>query len=115
MLKHSRGRYTDQQVERCAKMGGAFGRQIDRLFTHSGLGFFDPQAFNARPNRYRDDIAIFTQEYQQDALFDYIPGRNHQGFNNFSCYYHIRKPWQFGQKLQKLSSKMDRWKQVIQH
>ena len=37
MLKHFRGRDTDAQLLRCATMGGAFGKDIDRLFTEVGL------------------------------------------------------------------------------
>ena len=60
MLKHSRGRYTDEQVARCSQMGGAFGREIDRLFTLAGLGQFDSRDLHKRPNWYEEDIRVFT-------------------------------------------------------
>ena len=112
MLKHSRGRYTEDQVARCAQMGGAFGQQIDRLFTLAGLGQFDTREVRARPNWYHEDIRTFCDEYQESALLDYLPGRQPEGFETFTFNRHIKQPWKMGQKLKTLSQKMDTRKEI---
>ena len=107
MLKHSRGRYTDEQVSRCAQMGGAYGRHIDKLFTLAGLGQFDSRDMKKQPNWYKEDIRVFTEEYQEHALLDYLPGRQPDGFRDFVFDRSIRMPRKLGEKLISLSLDMD--------
>ena len=107
MLKHSRGHYTDQQVARCAQMGGAFGRQVDRLFTLAGLGQYDSRDVYKRPNWYKEDIRAFTEEYQEYALTDYLPGRQPAGFKDFVFDISIKSPRQLAQKVLQFSTDMD--------
>ena len=38
LLLRSHGRYTNGQIERCARMCGGFGKEFDRLFALAGLG-----------------------------------------------------------------------------
>ena len=113
MLKRSRGRYTDEQVIRCAKMSGAFGKQIDRLFTSTGLAdVATPGRHTGRSEKYKQDIAKFVQEYKQDALHDYLPVREHQGFKSFQATYRVRNARAMGRKLYEDSKRLDLWKRI---
>lgn len=116
MMKHSRGKYTNKQVDRCAQMGGAFGKKVDEIFTASGLGSFETFSKMKRPS-HSQDILLFTKEYLPDALFDYIPIRHHTGFQHFclksvSC---IKKPGDMGKKLEDLSRQVDLWREITLH
>ena len=37
MLKSSGGQYTDTQIDRCAEMSGAFGKEMGRILTSAGV------------------------------------------------------------------------------
>ena len=112
MLKRSRGRYTPKQVERCAQLGGAFGKEIDRLFTNSGIGDFMTRDTKVHKIPYEEDVQHFVREFQDDALLDYLPGREHKGFENFLYSTKILSPQTLGRKLHALSKTLDKWRRI---
>ena len=113
MLKRSRGRYTDEQVLRCAKMSGAFGKQIGRLFSATGLADVDLIGrHKPRSGRYQDDIANIVKEYRQDALHDYAPPRKHQSFKYFHTSSKVLNQRALGRKLNEECKKIDLWKRI---
>ena len=79
-------------------MGGAFGREIDRLFTLAGLGQFDSRDLHTRPNWYEEDISVFTEEYKEYALLEYLPGRQPDGFRDYVFEPSVSSPKKLGQK-----------------
>ena len=96
MLKNANGRYTDTQIERCAQMFGAFGKEMQRILNSSGLGqaaapITTSQAFR---RRMKADIGQFVKSYRHDELFSYVPGRFHEGYHDFSYTNQIRQPEQ---------------------
>ena len=99
MLLRSCGRYTDLQLQRCARLSGAFGKQTDWFLTEGGLGDLVPSKNTAKKSACNKDVLDFVKEFQKDALFDYHPGRQHCGFEvyiNDSC---LRSPNLLGRKL----------------
>ena len=118
MLGRARGHYTEAQINRCSKMGGGFGREMGRLFT---AAMYNPpdaayQRQESRKNRYDDDIALFVEEYQPEALFDFLPPRGHQSFDSFTDNSsNIKNPEKLGKHLVSLSHDLDFWRDRIQH
>ncbi|XP_038047575.1 uncharacterized protein LOC119721568 [Patiria miniata] len=112
MLLRSRGRYTPKQVQRCAQMSGAFGKQIDRLITDGGLG--DLVQGNGSKTRHanKKDVLDFVKEFQKDLLFVYHPGRYHRGFEEYAYSTGIKSPDLLGRKLRKTAEVMDMWKNI---
>ncbi len=110
MVRHSRGRYTELHLDRCSKLSGAFGHQVDRILRcqmgrHEG---------HATPSRNRqmsrsEDIRRFVQEFQQDALLAYIPGRQFQGTEVPETDGTLRDPVKLGSHLRSLSEDKDFW------
>ena len=113
MVLRSRGRYTPKQVQCCAQMSGAFGKQIDRLITKGGLGDLVQGTSSSRPDTNLKDIADFANEFRKDALFTYHPGRYHRGFEEYVHTASIKSPDLLGRKLQQNAQVMDLWKKIV--
>ncbi|CAH1242413.1 Hypp6676 [Branchiostoma lanceolatum] len=109
MLKHSRGQYTDKQVQRVSEMSGSFGRLLDRLFPQAGPGSMTYGSTFSHDGRYAADIAKFVKEFKGDGLFEYLPGRSHGGFDNFHYKTGIQNVEKMGAKIRKLAQDMDLW------
>ncbi|XP_071490821.1 uncharacterized protein [Diadema antillarum] len=112
MVKSSGGSTTPQQLSRCAQMSGPFGKDLDALFTGAGIVDMEDSTRGKRTDLYDADIRRFTEEYQADALLDYIPGREHSGFGAFEGRCMMQNPKKLGEKLQSLSVKLDMWKNI---
>lgn len=115
MLKRSRGRYTDEQVMRCAKMSGAFGKEVDRLFSTAGLVEAVGTAHKTeRSRKYISDISKFVKEYRKDALHDYLGGRCHQKFSNFKISNNIVNPRAMARQIVNLCKERDLWRLITE-
>ena len=106
-LKHSRGRYTESQIDRCALLVGPLGKAIDQVClsqvadTHiSGSG--------KRKLKHRTDIPKLVNGLNNDRLFDFIPGRCHATFPLFSYQPRIASPAKFKATMKKYSASLDR-------
>ena len=111
MLKQSGGNVTPKQVLRCAQMSGPYGRQLDAIFTQSGLGDMDVRDCRQRIPAYKADVARFLQEYQNDNLCSYQPGRMHRGMRDFNYPRKLRKsPLKLGIHLKQLARNMDNFR-----
>ncbi len=112
MLSHARGRYTDVQIDRCSKMGGGYGKEIDRLFDQAICNHpvkYDVQT--KKPSAHRKDIESFLETYQEEALFDYCPPRQHHGFENYiDESARVERPTDLARRLVKLSTDYDFWR-----
>ena len=113
MLRHARGRYTELQIERCSKMGGGFGKEIDRLFDQDICNMETTyQQSRSKSLSYQRDIVKFVDEFRQDALFDYFPPRQHYGFLNYvDTSAKINRPVELAKRLNALSDDYDFWRQ----
>lgn len=111
MMKRSHGKYTDKEVQRCAKMGGDFGKDLDKLLTNAGVVSFEDSRSSRDSHKKRQvlDIKAFVKEYQSDDLFSNVPGRFHEGLNNFRYKNTVEKPVNMGRKMRRLAEDMDRW------
>ena len=111
MLRNSRGNYTPAQIDRCSKMGGGFGKEIDRLFNKTVCNIESSYQQRKRSTSYKDDLVRFVDEYQKEALFDYCPPREHTGFeayvDNSSA---IKRPSDLAKRLNSLSDEHDYWR-----
>ena len=114
MAKRSRGNYTERQVNRCALMSGAFGREIDRLFGEAGLGDGNCDIYQKRLKSNVKDITKFVNEFAKDALLDYLPPRAHRGIGELDMASQIHRPRELGMKLRELSVAMDLWETLPQ-
>ncbi|XP_038069432.1 uncharacterized protein LOC119738598 [Patiria miniata] len=111
MLLRSRRKYTQQQAQRCSQMSGELGKQIDQLLT-GGLG--DLPSKNSSEKTVNKDVLDFVSEFKKDALFDYVPGRHHQGFEDYTYDTSIEAPDCLGQRLLVTSQEMDRWNEIME-
>ncbi|XP_041482929.1 uncharacterized protein LOC121429775 [Lytechinus variegatus] len=110
VVKPPGGSITPDLLARYAQLKGPFGRDLGTLFAMSGPA--EERSKNAKTDCYNQGIQRFTKEYQSDALFDYIPGREHAGFGVFENSCQVENPKQLGRKLQSLSAELDLWKSV---
>ena len=115
MLKNARGNYTPLQVNRCAQMSGPYGKQLDQMFHDVGIADMQAKAARTKGNAYMSDVQRFVEEYQSDALFDYLPGRKHHGFEDYEPKKLIKDPVGLGRKLKEMSHRMDMCRKSIKH
>jgi hypothetical protein len=111
MLKNSRGQYAEAHVRRCSRLGGGFGREIDRMFHAAMFGY---ESYTKRPKHkphYAHDVMQFVEEFRSDGLFDYFPPREHDAFPQYvDNSNRIKSPIRFGRHLVSLSEDIDYWR-----
>jgi hypothetical protein len=54
-----------------------------------------------------DDVQEFLQDYQEEDLWHYTPGRSHQGFEAIRSKQTIRYPEQMGKRLRDYAKELD--------
>ena len=106
ILKHSRGRYTDDQVQRAGKMAGPLTRELDKVFAHN-IGECHTQTSSRKDPDYTQDIQKFIATYRKKKLFDYIPGREHSAFPKFKFQPTIDNPKKLKAKIKEIMKNMD--------
>eukprot|EP00057_Strongylocentrotus_purpuratus_P003906 XP_003727623.1 PREDICTED: uncharacterized protein LOC100893656 [Strongylocentrotus purpuratus] len=106
MLETAGGRFTEDQMKMCAKMSGQFESSLDAMLTNANV-HMGVKHQKERRNGYEDEIVRFVEEYEQDALFDYIPGREHPAHQQFEHRSKVHYPKRLGQKLKQLSNNLD--------
>ena len=100
MLKRAKGNYTPKQILRCAQISGAFGRQLDRIFTRSGLGSMDTKRDKVRDKAFQRDLPLFVEVYTGGHLCRYTQARRpHKGFTAIEVDPHITNSIGMGQKM----------------
>ena len=110
MVKHCRGRYSDNEIMRCAQMSGSFGKHVDNIFAEAGLLKESASTRCHRHRPYHMDIAKFVDEYRQHGLGDYCPPRHHRGFSGYEYMSGLKNPRAMALKMSKLSEDLDLWR-----
>ena len=82
-MNRSRGHYTDQHAQRCCKMTGGLGKQLDRIYSHKFAETYVHKGHKKRKDIHRE-VDKFVDEYLPDNLFNNITGRQHAGFPHFT-------------------------------
>ena len=106
MLKKSRGRYTDQQIERVGIMSGAFGKEV-RGTIEDIMGLPRHGTRRKTPTEYRTDVHKFSTLTKNARLFDYVAKRGDPNFPNYTHQVRITNPLNLAKQIQKLSKSMD--------
>ncbi|XP_072170943.1 uncharacterized protein [Diadema setosum] len=96
--------------EGCPQMNGPY--RLDYSSSDAGPDDDEENTGVERKDEYEENIERFTKEFQPDALFDYIPGRQHSALGTFEVNLPMEKPKKFGRKLQALSEILDVWKNI---
>ena len=98
--------YSDDQIDRCATLGGEFGKKLDVSFSNVSAAVSKIQK---RKKREVPDVQRFLEEYQEDQLWDYIPGRAHNGFANIKLHFGLTNGQKFAQTIDKYSTNLSVW------
>ena len=86
---------------------GSLGKSLDGIFTQL-VTEADPTVEFTKHVNYADDVKRFCDEYQEDRLWDQIPGRAHNSFQEFKLKYtSVPRPAELKQRLIKYSKKLD--------
>ena len=115
MLKRSKANITPLHASRCAEMGGAFGKELDRLFQLSGhLDFLLPYSRSHKAD-HTDDVKQFVTSLLPRNLFGYEPGRVHRGLADLDVprLTSLREPTKLGKKLRQLTDDLDSWRDIV--
>ena len=110
-LKHSRGRYTKQQVHRAGCMAGPYTRQLDEVF-HQRVAGTHVKKGSQNEAKYAEDVFKFIDCYRKDNLFAHINGREHQSFPKFKWQCIIKNPAKLKEALSRYSKKME-WDMTV--
>ena len=90
-------------------MSGPFGKDFDKLLLTSGIGHFSAAQSSHTSAKQKADIAAFVEDCEEEALFSFIPGRHHKGFDSFTYPQAIRNPEKMGQTIKRLAFEIDLW------
>ena len=107
-MKNRHGNYTEKTVQRCAEMGGAFGKKLNTIMTGSGLADFTTNS--QRGNSHKKSLGWhqwICKEYKKDRLFMRIPGRFHHGLRSFRMETPLKDPEKLGRKMMDLAKEID--------
>ena len=111
MLKNSRGQYSEAQITRCSRLGGGFGKEIDRMFNAAMFGYDSYTKQRKHTSKYAQDIIRFAEEFKEDGLFEYCPPREHDSFPQYvDSSSRIKSPLRFGRHLASLSRDVEYWR-----
>ena len=105
-LKHSRGRFTDDQVTRCSRIAGPLSEKLDDICLTNVGGTYKPKS-KPKSGKHRTDVPSVVQEYKDDELFHYKPGRGFPSFKNFSHHPRIASPEKLKARLEKYNAWLD--------
>ena len=94
-------------MRRAGKIVGSLGRAIDALYTSNVADTSTDESYRKRHN-YHQDIVDFVEEYKQDKLFDFIPGRQHESFPDYHYDLIVPQPDLLKKRLLKYNTKLDR-------
>lgn len=110
-IKNARGRYTDKHLDRVSKTCGSFGKDLDQLFTGKMAETYMGKS-KYEPVSYRMQVLRFTQMYNREDFFNYVPGREHTSFPDFQLV-PLKKPGKMKARLKKYSRNLDMQRDVI--
>ena len=108
MLKAARGNLNQAHFIRCARMSGAFGQHMDKIFTSPGLG-----KLNTRCRCRGTNVVNFVNDFYDDSLLDYVPGRRHSACPTFVQQRGIVDAPALGRQLKNLAHAMNRWRRLV--
>lgn len=109
MLRRCRGQYTEKMVDRCSRMGGAFGKAFHEQFCQS-LGTGYESQHTRTDSKFRADVPALVREFHADGLFDYVPLREHKGFPAFQHRPGLSDEVQLGKHLLARSRHLSFWR-----
>ena len=112
VVKHSRRRYTIEEIERAGRIVGALGRQIDSIF-QCKVSETHLQKSSSKDGDYSNDLKKFVRDMSQEDLFSFHPGREHGAFKRFTYDNEVRDLAKFKKRLLKYSSKLDRSREIL--
>lgn len=105
-LKHAHGNYTDQSIKRAGKIVGSLGKALDKAF-HEHVAETQVQESFRKKFNYHKDVLKFVSEFENDKLFDNIPGRTHESFPAMKCVVTFKTPEKLKRRLLDYSKKLD--------
>ena len=110
MAMHSRGRYTEKQLERCSKLTGGFGRDMakafDNLVESQSARMSTPSAKTYEI--LKGDCRLFFQRFKDDKFFEHTPGRQVANMPAIDSTCRIKTPYLLGRYLSTGCGKIDR-------
>jgi hypothetical protein len=111
MLKHAHGRYTEVHVKRCSLIGGPVGQTLDRLLEGAVMeNAHEHDETTELDSMYHPDVERFVEEYAEEELWSFEPGRFHRGFEDFTSSVSVANPLGMGKRIVELSRAMDQWR-----
>ena len=85
-------------------MSGHLGKEYDWLFGQAMGQSASADPKHPRPRHCDEDLKLFLEWFRDEALFDYIPGSEHSGFNDLALlrlpitWLHWERKWISGGK-----------------
>ena len=94
-LKHSRGNYTDEHVQRCGQLVGQVRKEVSIVMHADVDGVYEKQSPHKTGHHLKEDIHKFVRVYSRDKLFSCVPGRQHGSFERFAYGMGVTRPGHF--------------------
>ena len=88
-------------------MVGQVSKGVDEVFMSEMAEVTGHEYFSKKKWVWEKEVPAFVEEYYEDRLFDFIPGREHRGFSRFKWNMAIPNPGKFKQRLRTYSQTLD--------
>ena len=111
-MRKSHGLYTEEHVARCSEVGGQFRHDLHQLF-RDNIGS-ERESLAQVKKVDTNDVQHFIDNYAQENLWGYVPGRFHVGFESIKHEWRIKNCAKFTEKLLSLNQSMDLWRNFVQ-
>ena len=90
----------------CGKIMGPFTQYLHRMLSNPTT-FSRKITHRKTEDEYKQDITTLVNDGASAGLFDYMPVREHTGFEGFEAREVLQNPRRLGQKLKALCRRMD--------
>ncbi len=99
--------YTENTIYRAGKIVGPLGKALDDMFLLAN-GCTDPSTGYSKRVSFEADIKRFCHQFQENHLFDEMPGRKHKAFPEIdrSLFTKIPRPAAFKARLLQYTKKL---------
>ena len=111
-LKHSHGTYTDQTIQRAGKIVGPLASSLDHMFMKN-VGELNEKKTSQNRQKLADSVAQLSEEYKDDKLFSYIPGRHHKSYKAFKVNRTVKNAKKLKTRLLQYSKRLDVSREIL--
>ena len=98
-------------MKRCSLIGGPVGQSLDHVLEGATMeNLHEHDESMDIDTMHHPDVETFIEDYAEEQLWTFEPGRFHQGYEGFSSSWCLADPVGMGRRIAQLAQTMDQWR-----